>query len=268
MRRLLPMLAALAVLSVLGTLGTAVVLADRAEKAAAESRDPESPPAGPAEPETELRVFPEGMPLYGARDDNALVELPGATEGWSPLSEDVTLYYVDEEGDPAVSVNGGALFDRGFCQDESRSEPTNRGFVGFTRTATGMGTEEANTRLSADWQAAVSVHPESLILQEVTPVVSEQATLADGSTAFRSDFEVTVTDPGACEPPALHVTLLSLATGENIATLVMVRDLRTVGALSEESAESILSSLRQQLPADADSNDAEPEDTELEDGGD
>jgi hypothetical protein len=138
-------------------------------------------------------------------------------------------------------VNGPAVFKDGYCKGSSGI--SNRGFVGFTRTATGMSAHEANTDLSRDWVAAVSLNEDLKTSSPHTPLRTTEVTLGDGSTAVRSSSRITLDTGDPCDPPAVELTMVSLDTGDAVANLVLVRDVGVPGALSEELADQIIDTL-------------------------
>ncbi|MFC4786968.1 hypothetical protein ACT8ZV_21010 [Nocardioides sp. MAHUQ-72] len=243
--RLASLLAVLAVVAVLGTAVTAVAAYTQRDGSTPSSGGGGTP--GPGEPSAsrtveKVHVFDDGQFVVGDRGDNALFEVPASAEGWSLESSDTVVYYLDRQGDPAVGVNGPAVFRDGYCK--KRSTSSNRGFVGFTRSATGMGARQANTDLAKEWVAAISLNEDLRTSSPHTPVRTTQVTLADGSTAVRSTSRITLSDPGPCDPPAVQLAIVSLDTGEAVANLVMVRDLDAPGTLDDDLAEKILSTLR------------------------
>lgn len=238
--RLASLLAVLAVLAVLGTTVTAVAAWTRRAPA------PAAPVAGgPGAPTSsgvvKEHVFDDGQFVVGDRGDNALFEVPARSEGWRTESSDTVLYYVDRKGDMAVGVTGPAVFRDGYCTQTS--EDSNRAFVGFTRSATGMGAREANTDLSRQWLAAVSLDEDLRTSHPHTPLRTTRVTLADGSTAVRSSSRITLDSDRPCDPPAVELTMVSLDTGESVANLVLVRDTGVRGGLSDALADRIVGTL-------------------------
>jgi hypothetical protein len=239
--RLASLLAVVAVLAVLGTTVTAVAAYTQRDQ------DPATPvmasPSAPASSSrvTKEHVFEDGQFIVGDRDDNALFEVPARGEGWTTESSDTVVYYVDRKGDPAVGVNGPAVFRNGYCT--TSSDASNRGFVGFTRTATGMSAREANADLSREWVAAVSLNDDLRTSSPHTPLRTTEVTLDDGSPAVRSSSRITLDSDDACDPPAVEFTMVSLDTGDAVANLVLVRDVGVRGALTDELVDQVIGTL-------------------------
>lgn len=233
--RLATVLAVLAVVGVLGTAAaTVTAYAQRGGDGspAVESADPGSPSA-----EAGKHVFDAGQ-FVGDRGDNATFEVPSKVDGWTVQGRDTVIYYVDHEGKPSVGVEGAAVFRAGYCR--TRPAGSNRGFAGFTRSATGVRTREANTGLSRDWVAAVALNEDLTTSSPHTPLRTKKVTLADGTPAIRSTSRITVTDRGPCDSAAVELAMLSFDTGAGVANLVLVHDADAPGTLSDELADRIL----------------------------
>ncbi len=158
--RLASLLAVLAVLAVTSTAAAAV--------AAYARRDGDSrPAAAPKALGAGTHAFDHGR-LVGSRDGSAVFEVPAGAQGWTRQPRDSVLYYVDRQGRPAVGVEGAAVFRDGYCPQEP--DGSNRGFVGFTTPATGMGVREANRVLSKAWVEAVSLDEDRRTAGPHTPI--------------------------------------------------------------------------------------------------
>jgi hypothetical protein len=239
--RVASLLAVLAVLAVLGTTVTAVAAYTQRDRDPATPTADQPSAAASSSGVSKEHVFDDGQFVVGDRDDNALFEVPAGSEGWTTESSDTVIYYVDRNGDPAVGVNGPAVFKDGYCKGSSGI--SNRGFVGFTRTATEMSAREANTDLSRDWVAAVSLNEDLRTSSPHTPLRTTEVTLGDGSTAVRTSSRITLDSDDPCDPPAVELTMVSLDTGDAVANLVLVRDLGVRGALTDELADQIVDTL-------------------------
>lgn len=190
-------------------------------------------------------VFEGGQFVVGDRGDNAMFEVPAKSRDWMTQSSDSVLYYLGRDGLADVGVAGPAVFRDGYCK---RSDaPSNRGFVGFTRSATGMAARTANTQLSRQWVRAIALNEDLKTSGPHTPLVTAEVTLADGRTAVRTTSRVTLTDGSRCDPPAVDFAMVSLATGKAVANLVMVRDADVPDVLDDPLAEKILGTLHQVL---------------------
>lgn len=215
MHRLASWLAVLAVLGVVGAT-TAVLAAYRA-------RDMPTAPWGPG------HVSHGGLLVRGEGVGGSSVEVPG--RGWTLEPRETTIYYVDPAGDPVVGVSGPAVYRNGYCPGARGS--SQRAFAGFT------GTSDPSA-----WVEAISLAEDLRSSNDHTPVETRARTLADGTPAIRSSSTITLADPGDCHPPRVQFTMLSWHTGDGRANLVLVRDVGTPGALTDESAEAILGSAR------------------------
>ena len=241
----------LAVLAVTGVAVTAYTHRDGASVADGPSSTSASPsptesPSSTAPPVSEREhVFDDGQFVVGDRGDNAMFEVPSSADDWTTQSSDTVLYYLGKDGKAAVGVAGPAVFRDGYCKTADTA--SNRGFVGFTRSATGLAARAANEQLSAEWVAAISLNEDLKTSSPHTPVVTEEITLDDGSTAVRSTSRITVTDRTPCDAPAVDFALVSLDTGDAVANLVMVRDAEAPDVLDDELAGQILGTLHRVL---------------------
>lgn len=164
-------------------------------------------PAG-ATPRVEGRVVRD--PASGAS-----FEVPAA--GWVVQDRSVRIFYADDAGRPVAVVRGPAVFRDGYCREQP--DDSYRGFAGFTR------------QRHAAWVRALgSPHSES----------RSTVTLADGTTARLRWARVRPEQSGPC--PAPEVLVATVGAGD--VRVVLVADAGAPDTLSEQDAESILTSLR------------------------
>lgn len=229
----------LAVLAVLAVLGSAAVTVT-----AYTARDPGGPAgpgrASPGATPGATGHLGEGQTVRGAHG-RASFEAPSAQHGWTRQGRDTVLYYLDRHGAPSVGVRGAAVYRAGYCRGR---EDSNRAFAGFAAPVVGDSVRAVNTDLARRWVRAIALAGDLTTRGRHTPLRTDDVTLADGTRAVRTRSRITVARPGPCVAPAVDLAMLSIDTGESVATLVLVRDTGARGTLPDGVADAILASLR------------------------
>lgn len=234
-------LAALSTLTLLAAVVTAAVLALGGDDA--EATDGSERPPKPSVPKPE---FEGGQPLYGDRMQNVQFEVPSVDTGWTLSSPD---YEIGFEGGPdndRASVRGQVAFYKdGWCTDED-GRVQQAGFVGFEHVEKSDDPEAVSKEIAEHWVNITSYRDDKKTHHEYTDVTTDEIEIGDGATGYLSKSVITISeeDQKKCSSPQLEIDVLSLDTGSNVATVVLVRDLDTSQELPEESVNDVLATVR------------------------
>jgi hypothetical protein len=241
-------LAALSTLALLAAVVTAAVLALGDDDAAA--TDGSERPPKPSAPKPE---FEGGQPIYGDRLQNAQFEVPSVDTGWTLSSPD---YLIGFEGGPDEDGDGGpdgkavvrgqvAFYKQGWCTNEEDREEE-AGFVGFELPEKSDDPEAVSKKIAEHWVDITSYREDNKTHHEYTDVTTDEIEIGDGATGYLSKSVITIAEEERkkCSAPELEIDVLSVDTGSNVATVVLVRDRDTSQAVSEESVDAILETLR------------------------
>lgn len=184
---------------------------------------------------------PEGGQLVSGGALDATFVVP--EEGWT-LADGTSIGYGSPDGDGSVGTDSPALYDQGFC--ESEDGLTYRALAGFTDLASARDVtvqQSAQDALDA-WSGALGGGGDAAGDVVVTPV-----RLDDGSAGWTGAQVLEVSEPETdCDPEARELRVVSVDTGGDVATVVLVRDVRADGGdlgdgLSAADADSVLRSL-------------------------
>ncbi|MCH1866251.1 hypothetical protein [Nocardioides sp. CFH 31398] len=206
----------------------------------------DDPPTGPDEPTSTSAegsspaspTAPEGGQLVGGSAVDATVVVP--EDGWT-LADGTSIGYERPDGDGSVGTDSPALYDQGFCETEDGL--TYRALAGFTDLPSARDVtvqDSAQDALDA-WTGALGGGVGDAV---VTPV-----RLDDGSAGWTGAQVVEVTEPETdCDPEARELRVVSVATDGDVATVVMLRDVRADGddlrgGLSAADADDVLRTL-------------------------
>lgn len=240
-------LAALSTLALLAAVVTAAVLALGDDDAAA--TDGSERPPKPSVPKPE---FEGGQVVYGDRVQNAQFEIPAVDTGWTLSSPDYVLGFEggpDEDGDKAPDeravVRGQiGFYKEGWCtNEEDRAEQA--GFVGFELPEKSDDPEAVSKKIAEHWVDITSYREDNKTHFEYTDVTTDEIEIGDGESGYLSKSVITIDekDRKKCSAPQLEIDVLSVDTGDNVATVVLVRDLDTSQALPDESVDEILAAV-------------------------
>jgi len=188
-------------------------------------------------------TFLGGQPVYGDGIDNAYYEAPPAKDGWKAADPHdwVEIALPKNFSGPKARAIGYVAYDQGYCA-HSKYGFSSRAYVGFGVPAEATDdVKAANLLLVKSWRAAI-VHDDPT---GPAPVVhaARQVKLPDGTAAYESTI-TTRGDGDPCEPPRAATQILSLDTGDNVASIVVVHDQGEAGDISDALANKILTSVR------------------------
>ncbi len=206
------------VATVLGVVASLMVVATVVVALTSYSRQDGGRPAAASEPL-----------LVRDRASGAGFTVPGA--GWTLTGPRARIYYADDRGRPAALVRGAAVFRKGYCA--ARPRGSNRGFAGFTRQPFAVW-----TRALAEGGGAV---PDGVVSRSTVR-------LADGSLARLSTVRMSTGHGGRCAAPGLVIGMVEAAAPAHHVRLVLVRDTSATGALTDDEARAVLTSLTLAAP--------------------
>lgn len=243
-------LAGLSTLALLAAIVTAAVLALGDDDAVATDGSERPPKPSKLEPEQV-----GGQVVAGDRLQNTRFEVPNVDTGWTVNSADTQIYIPGDDtdgdgyGDDRVDVIGSAVFQNGWCTDEE-GRSANRGVIGHENPEKGDDAEVVSKQWATEWTRFASYRDDHKRRSPSTPVETEEFELGDGSTAYLSRSVVTTNaaERGKCDAPEVEVNALSLATGDYVATVILLRDLWTDGAgISEDVRDEILRTVHKEV---------------------
>lgn len=241
-------LAAASTLALLAAVVTAAVLALGGDDAAA--TDGSEKPPKPSVPKPE---FVGGQPIYGDRVQNAQFEVPSIDLGWTLSSPDYLLGFEggpdeDEDGVPddrAVVRGQVAFYKEGWCTNEE-NQAEQAGFAGFELPEKSDDPEAVSKKIADHWVDVTSYREDNKTHHKFTPVTTSEIEVGDGEAGYLSRSVITVAkkDRKKCSSPRIEIDVLSVDTGRNVATVVLVRDLDTTQAMSDDAVDDVLATAR------------------------
>jgi len=243
---------ATAVAAVVTVLVSAAVAGQRfaTREDAAASDSPTSHPSGssgsptivyPTDKPPTSTVFTNGQLVIGDTAKNAYFEVPARSQGWEYRDSMILgLEVKDSYVGLLPKVFGAAYYDVDWCGSDSL--PTGRAYFGLTGPVDTDDVQAANLKARDGWVAGLSFD-----LKKGDPrpraTTPRELTLADGTEAWVSSVEGRMSD-GECASDKLKVTVLSIDSGANVATVVGHRYVGTGKDLSDAMVMKVLTSVR------------------------
>jgi len=183
-------------------------------------------------------VFENGQLVTGDAKRNAYFEVPA---DWDYLDTMlIGLETKDSYRGLLPRVFGAAYYDADWCGTDDL--PVGRAYFGLTGPVGTDDVRAANLKARDSWVAGLSFD-QKLGDKPPTTTSPRALTLDDGTTAYVSSVSGRMTD-GECASDLVKVTVLSIDTGEYVATVVGHRFLGTGKDLSEAMLMKVLTSVR------------------------
>jgi len=184
-------------------------------------------------------AFKDGQIRLSDPAANAYFEVPAADEGWVRAGEGEVVQgtYPDSYSGPKPWISLYFAVDENYCKPDKPLGITYRAIAGFGVPVDYTDDAKvAHLDVVKSWRVAI----EDADPKGPKPKISapRQVKLADG-TAWRTDI-VTTGGGDRCDAPKATMTILSMDTGDEIASLIVEHDLGEKGDVSDAVAEKIL----------------------------
>ena len=243
--------AAAAVVMVLVTAAVATQQFVRRDTGAAPTTDPTS--SGPSiryRPSTSMTptVFEHGQIVRSDAASNASFEVPASKDGWTTSTLEDWIGIPDVIPGPKPRAHQPASYRKGYCEADPEDALAYVG-LGAPPEVDSDDVKDWNEQLLESWRAALAEDAKKEHLGSPVVQPARELTLDDGTTAWMSSLTSPWQPPKhSCGTSRVAVSLLSIDTGRNVATMTALRHVGTEADLPRKRLQKILESIRP-LPA-------------------